>query len=212
MRLGTIGQQRALLAVGFLASVLAFAGVFGPYLTWDGEPLFLQVLSPTLLPIAATTIHVVMLRLRAKGAMATDDSGEAALSGIVFASLCFLIGMHAILLAVLLQTESVMPWASRGVVVMLGVTIVAVGNLLPRTRPNVAFGIRTRRTLEDRELWMLTHRATGYITVVIGVVTIVSGLFLTGTRVAGLPGTAGMFGGLVVLAYYWKARGVSASH
>lgn len=209
MRIGTNRQQQALLACGFLAGALAFSGVCGPYVTWDGEPLGLQVLSLTLLPIAATTIHVVMRRLRARGGTTTDVSSEAALDSIVLAVIGFLTGMHLLLLAVLLQVESVMPWASRGVILLLGVAIVVVGNLLPRTRPNVAFGVRTLRTLEDRELWMLTHRVTGYIAVGIGALTILSGMFLSGTRVAGLPGTAGTFGGLVLMAYYWKVSSAS---
>jgi hypothetical protein len=30
----------------------------------------------------------------------------------------------------------------------------AIGNLLPRVRPNVAIGIRTSRTLRDRDAWL----------------------------------------------------------
>jgi hypothetical protein len=32
--------------------------------------------------------------------------------------------------------QPVRSWASRGVVMLIGLTVIAIGNLLPRTRPN----------------------------------------------------------------------------
>jgi uncharacterized membrane protein len=81
----------------------------------------------------------------------------------------------------------IQPWASRAVVVAVGVTVAAIGNQLPRTRPNMAIGIRTARTLSDRKLWMLTYRTTGYLAVALGSVTIFAALFLHGDRIAAIP-------------------------
>ena len=69
-------------------------------------------------------------------------------------------------------------WAGRLVIVWLGLFFVAVGNLLPRTRPNLVVGIRTRRTLADRQFWIRLHRLSGYAAVVVGCVIVVSGAFL----------------------------------
>jgi uncharacterized membrane protein len=36
-------------------------------------------------------------------------------------------------------------------------------------------GIRTARTLEDRELWLQMHRVAGYVAVLFGVVVMIAG-------------------------------------
>ena len=83
-------------------------------------------------------------------------------------------------------------WAMRAVVVLLGLTFVAVGNLLPRTRPNVAVGIRTRQTLSNSQIWNRVHRVGGYVTVFWGAVIALSAIALSG-QVLGLAiGTAGV--------------------
>src|SRR6266513_565511 len=45
------------------------------------------------------------------------------------------------------------PLVPRLAPVLLGAALMAIGNLLPRVRPNVAIGIRTSRTLRDRGAW-----------------------------------------------------------
>jgi uncharacterized membrane protein len=85
----------------------------------------------------------------------------------------------------------------RVVPLMLGLVMVSVGNLLPRTRPNLAIGIRTRRTLADRACWIQTHRAAGYLVVVAGVVVAVSALTLPrpiGPRLIQLVGPVALVG------------------
>jgi uncharacterized membrane protein len=64
---------------------------------------------------------------------------------------------------------------------MFGLTLIVIGNLLPRLRPNLVIGIRTSRTLTDRAAWAHTNRATGYATVGAGV------MFLFGGALPSLP-------------------------
>jgi uncharacterized membrane protein len=97
------------------------------------------------------------------------------------------------------------------VVVLVGLTLIAVGNLLPRTRPNVALGIRTERTLSNRQLWILTHRVAGYVAVSVGCVTVVSGLLLDRERAAALPGIAFVIGAGVLVVCYWRFSRSSTS-
>ena len=88
----------------------------------------------------------------------------------------FLIAVHATVLIGLTGVLRDRYWASRIVPVLLGLTMIAIGNLLPRTRPNLAIGIRTSGTLADRTQWMHTHRIAGYAVVVLGVVILVAAL------------------------------------
>ena len=68
----------------------------------------------------------------------------------------FVMGVHATVLLAPAGDVAVAGGQVRSCPVMLGLTIISIGNLLPRTRPNLAIGIRTRRTLSDRALWIRT--------------------------------------------------------
>jgi uncharacterized membrane protein len=88
----------------------------------------------------------------------------------------FIMGVHGAVLLAMLGLLSGREWAPQLVPVMLGLTMISIGNLLPKTRPNLAIGIRTHRTLSDRALWIRTHRSAGYIVVACGMVIVLSAI------------------------------------
>ena len=104
----------------------------------------------------------------------------ASVDAIVARVAVFVVGVHAAVLAALLGLLAGREWAAHVVPLMLGVTMVSVGNLLPRTRPNLAVGIRTRRTLSDRRYWLTLHRHAGYLVVTCGIVIVLSALAVPG--------------------------------
>jgi uncharacterized membrane protein len=55
---------------------------------------------------------------------------------------------------------------------LLGALFVAIGNVLPRARPNWWFGIRTPWTLTNDRVWARTHRVGGYVMTAAGIVII----------------------------------------
>jgi hypothetical protein len=206
-------RQLAVLGLGFLLSVLGMSGALGTYHGYRGQPTSQKVLVLFLLPITGTVIAAVIqnLRRRTPPDPHGNRSADAALQGIVLWVCVFLVGVHTLLLSVLFGFTWTTPWATRAVVVLLGLTLSAIGNLLPRTRPNLAIGIRTSRTLSDRQLWILTHRTSGYVLVALGVLTIASGLFLDGPRVASVPFTAFAMGAVVLVACYVRYAAMSGS-
>ena len=90
----------------------------------------------------------------------------------------------------------------RVAVILFGLLLIACGNLLPRTRPNLAFGIRTRRTLANRELWMHIHRVAGYVAVALGLVIVLAGVFLTKPAIPVLVNAAGVVGVVTLVVSY----------
>jgi hypothetical protein len=109
-----------------------------------------------LLPTAAAVTYVLLRRLFLHHPVAAVNTAEAVAvyDAVMLRLITFLIGVHATALfgiAGMLRGHS---WAARLVPVMLGLTVVGVGNLLPRIRQNLAFGIRTARTLADRGAWL----------------------------------------------------------
>ena len=96
---------------------------------------------------------------------------------------------------------------------LIGVTLIVIGNVLPRLRPNSAMGIRTRWTLRDEIVWMKTHRAGGYFLVVFGLILIAWTFidFMGIWWVLG-PGAVLTVAGLPALSYViWKRQHRSAS-
>ena len=198
------------LAVGFSASIVVSSTFVGPYVAYYGLPLFQEILIVFLLPTTASVIYIVVRSLQRRQLVLADAmTPDPAVQTIVFWILLFLIGVHLIVLAVLVGVQAVRPWASRAVVILLGLTLVATGNLLPRTRPNVALGIRTSRTLTDRRLWMLIHRVGGYICVAVGIVIVFAGGFLSGPNIGALSGGAFLAGAMIMFVYYQRLCHVS---
>jgi len=70
----------------------------------------------------------------------------------------------------------------RLVPIAFGVMLIAIGNQLPRARPNWWFGIRTPWTLSNDRVWERTHRVGGYLMTAAGAAIIVGALV---TKLAG---------------------------
>jgi immunity protein, SdpI family len=118
--------------------------------------------------------------------------------------MAFVLAMHALLMLALTDVMDRFgshDWGKRVVVVMLGVTFMAIGNLLPRTRPNIAFGLRTKRTLSNPQLWQQVHRVAGYTTVTLGVAILVGGLIATNKAAGLVLGFAGLAAAFVYFSY-----------
>jgi uncharacterized membrane protein len=110
------------------------------------------------------------------------------------------VGLHLMVLSGLLGSRG---FAARGAVLLLGVVVAGVGNLLPRTRPNVVIGIRTAKILTNRHLWMRMHRLVGYTAVGFGV-TIALSAFLPDWERVYVISTAALIAGGVAAVYYRK--------
>ncbi|HEV8449740.1 MAG TPA: SdpI family protein [Gemmatimonadaceae bacterium] len=89
---------------------------------------------------------------------------------------------------------------------VVGVFFVAIGNLLPRAKPNWWFGIRTPWTLSNDRVWERTHRVGGYVMTLIGVLAIVSSFFAAEVAFVTFIVVAGAMSlGLIAYSYFvWK--------
>jgi hypothetical protein len=198
-------RQRIVLAVGFLASVAASSGLVGREFAYQTQPIAQQMLLIFLLPITATALRIAVRTLQRPQLLLADArTPDPAIQGIVFWIIFFLVGTHALVLSVLVGIEIVQPWAARAVIILGGVSLIATGNLLPQTRPNLALGIRTTRSLVDRHFWMRLHRTAGYICVLVGFVTLTTTIFLSAPAIASITGGALLAGVAIVSFYYYR--------
>jgi uncharacterized membrane protein len=162
-----------------------------------------------LLPTVASATYAILGHLWTRDFVRnTEPRSDTVYEAIVFRCTSFLIALHTLLLADLVGIDWLRGWAGRGVLILLGLLFVCVGNLLPRTRPNLVIGLRTPRTLADRRLWIQTHRISGYVAVGLGAVLAISGAFVGGSTLPHVIGTAAMVAGIVLLRSYWRCSHV----
>jgi len=94
-----------------------------------------------------------------------------AYEGIIVSIMLFMLGMHIIILRAALGYPVAM---ERVFPIGLGVLFIAIGNLLPRARPNWFIGIRTPWTLSSDRVWEKTHRFGGHVFVGAGILMVLS--------------------------------------
>jgi uncharacterized membrane protein len=64
------------------------------------------------------------------------------------------------------------------VAIGVGLMLVALGNVMPKSRPNGVAGIRIPTTMSSAANWQATHRLTGWLTIAGGLVLIVVSVFV----------------------------------
>jgi SdpI/YhfL family protein len=193
------------IAVGYLAGLLAFPRLPGPFL--EARPA-MRIMVAFTLPTTALAIYVLFRSLWKHDRVRSGNGAfEFTYHAIVLFAILFVVALH-VLVMIELTRPFPSPWvplsSGRLVVVLFGLALIAIGNLLPRTRPNVGVGVRTARTLTNPQLWQHVHRAGGYATVGLGIVIALTGLVFTHTTIAPIVSAAAGVAALTVLAAYRK--------
>ena len=159
-----------------------------------------------LLPTALVVTDFLLRHLSVEHPIDEADAPNAlaVYDAIMLRFTVFVIGVHGAVLLAVLGLLSGRTWAAEIVPLMLGFTMISIGNLLPKTRPNLAIGIRTRRTLSDRALWMCVHRWTGYLMVGCGAVIVLSAIAVprpVGPGMILLVGPAALAGACLIVRF-----------
>ena len=122
-------------------------------------------------PIMALAMAMVMLWIipaimpkKASLARSPEAYGASVIATVLFICL-----VHAGLIARALHVPIDIPrWALAGV----GLLFIVLGNYLPKTRFNYVMGIRNPWTLSDETVWDRTHRLTGPLFMILGLLVI----------------------------------------
>lgn len=112
-------------------------------------------------------------------------------------------GIHLMALATALGRDV---HVSRIVPLGVGGLLVAIGNVLPKTRSTFMLGIHTPWTLSSEHTWRRTHRVAGWAFVGVGVLTIVVGLLWPASAIGVIaPAAAVLALGVMVYSYVvWR--------
>ena len=195
----------AVVAAGYLVGLVAYPGLPGPFLD---QRISARILVAFTLPTTALVIYSLFRSLWIHDRIRSGNGAfESTYHAIVLRVLLFVLALHVLVMIELtgaMDAAGLRLSAGRAVVVLLGVVLVAIGNLLPRTRPNVAVGVRTKRTLANTQVWQQVHRDGGYATVGLGIVIAVTGLVLTHETLGAVISAAALLAAMTVFVSYRK--------
>ncbi|HUQ20585.1 MAG TPA: SdpI family protein [Gemmatimonadaceae bacterium] len=107
-----------------------------------------------------------------------EKTGSAALkrfeptfNTVMFSMMCLFLLIHVAVLGSVLGWPV---WSFKVIIAIIGLGLIAAGNVMPRTKPNWMVGLRTKRTLSDPAVWARTHRVFGAMMIVAGSLVILS--------------------------------------
>jgi len=115
--------------------------------------------------------------------LVSDRTGAAAVERfgptfdtIVVAVVASMFLVHIGAVATLLEWPG---WTVRACLAGVGLVVIVVGNIMPRTRPNWIAGLRTKHAMRDPDVWRTTHRRFGALLVLTGVAVVAVAVFAT---------------------------------
>jgi hypothetical protein len=184
-RRGNMGLPNPTTAGPILSTYMLSAVVYPriPEPQWQSGPdaiMLGRLLIAFLLPTAAALTYLLLRAIARKDPLRIEESPSArACDAILSRAIAFVLTLHLAILAGLLGRGA---WAVPVILVLTGVTLVRIGNLLPRTRPNLVVGWRSARVLASRELWIHTHRLLGYAAVSLGSAIVIAAFLPSSLR------------------------------
>jgi uncharacterized membrane protein len=191
-----------LISAGYAGGLATFPWLPGPYFGSDQSLVTkaaIAFLIPTAALVTSAAINTVFIRTTST---APHLESIKALRAVSASTVLFMVGLHALVLVSLLGFTTPLVPAHRLTVVLFGLLLIAIGNVLPRVRPNTAIGIRTHSLLEDPAAWTRVHRAAGYFLVALGAVAVGVGLVLSKSQIPLVLGASVLVGAIVNLAAY----------
>ena len=190
--------------------VMIGAGYAAGLLAWPSlgalDSRLLQAGIAFLFPTAALAACWTIARLTGGGGPDQPSLVEStnAMRAIGAFTARLLIALHGLVLAVLASVLNPRWPVHRLAVVLFGLWLIAVGNVLPRVRPNVLLGIRSHRLLENPLAWARMHRGAGYLLVVLGAVAIAAGVALSKNQIPMVFNLSLLIGTTLNLVAYWR--------
>ena len=83
---------------------------------------------------------------------------------------------------------------------LIGIVFIIVGNYLPKCRQNYTVGIKIPWTLNDKDNWDKTHRFSGYVYIIAGIMMILS-MFFKGNAMVVFYTIALFMAGILPIVY-----------
>ncbi len=84
------------------------------------------------------------------------------------------------------QLDVAAAFLTKGIYLLVALTLIWLGNLMPKARRNSFFGLRTTWSMKNDEVWQKCQRFGGYSMAVCGILLMIASLFLSGIVLLGI--------------------------
>ena len=161
----------SLIVAGYVAGASVYPAIPKPFCGPQCDISIGRLFIAFLLPTATLLLPMLLNALWTRDPVRDrNEETERLYQRIVLRVELLILGIHLAVLTAFATTlrSDVIQVLARLVPMMFGIAVVSIGNVIPRLRPNLVIGIRTRHTLSNRAVWMSTHRIAGYIAVACG--------------------------------------------
>ncbi len=91
----------------------------------------------------------------------------------------FLVQLYVITYALEIITLNI----SNAIVAAMGVLFIIIGNLMPKIKQNFFMGIKTPWTIADEQVWYETHRLSGKLWFILGILMCICGFLPTNVMI-----------------------------
>ena len=127
-----------------------------------------------IMPLVLLVIHTVLLVLTRYIDPVKQNKKVESIIFFLIPAVSIYVG--SIFIAIMLGADIGVGFVSS---LLLGVMMIVLGNYLPKAKRNRTFGLKIRWTLISDDNWMATHRLSGKIFVIAGILTFLLGLLPT---------------------------------
>lgn len=130
-----------------------------------------------IMPIMGAIIGSIMLLVSEYGKLSENYKKYLLLTGVVLELLFFFITVIFIIYGLTYVKDQPPFDFSKIMMVILGTMFIVMGNYMPKIEKNRTLGFKTSWSMYNEVTWQKTHRFTGFMGVIIGVLILISGLF-----------------------------------
>lgn len=128
-------------------------------------------------PAIACLCGVIML-LVSKSTKITDNYKKYLLLTGVIIETMFLILMGVMVVFGMLYAQDTPPFdISKVLMPLFGLMFIVLGNYMPKIEKNRTLGMKTAWSMYNEVTWQKTHRFTGFVSIIAGVLILVLGIF-----------------------------------
>ncbi len=125
----------------------------------------------------ATIVGLVMLLVCRYGKVSENYKKYLLLTGIILEAILLVLlvvmGVYALNYVEDTPTFDI----SKIMMLLIGLMFIILSNFMPKIEKNRTLGIKTTWSMYNEVTWQKTHRFTGFVGVIVGVIILVSGLF-----------------------------------
>ena len=168
-----------LLSLVFACISFVFLGDIIPmHFGIDGKPdQFGSKYFILIFPAIACLCGIIMLLLSKSNKLTDNYKKYMLLTGVILETM-FIVLMGVMFVFGMLYAENTPPFdISKVMMPLFGLMFILMGNYMPKIEKNRTLGMKTSWSMYNEVTWQKTHRFTGFISIICGMLILILGIF-----------------------------------